>query len=169
MAFFAKISWNVSRKRSKVLRSMLQAMPFQNTGETILAALLVYQFRGIERRMGSRKYGAFMIYSSIVGYLIQHGILKYMQRESATGLYPFIFANIVGYYLDVPPQNSFTAMGIPLSEKAFIYLLAIQLMFSMSGRSFVAAISGILAGMLYFSDFLHVQTLLVPHAVISLL
>jgi hypothetical protein len=169
MALFAKISWKVSRKRSRVLRSLLHAIPFQNTGETILAALLVYQFRGIERRMGSRKYGAFMIYASIIGYILQHGVLKYMQRESATGLYPFIFANIVGYYIDVPPQSSFSAMGISLSEKSFIYLLAVQLMFALSGRSFIAAMSGILAGTLYYLNFLYGQKWLVPHAVVSLL
>lgn len=169
IALFAKISWKIGRRRSTVLRGMLHVMPFQNMGETILAALLMYQFRGLERRMGSRTYGAFMLYSSIVGYALQHGILKYMHWQSATGLYPFIFANIVGYYLDIPTQSPFSGMGIPLSEKSFIYLLAIQLMFAISGKSFVAAMSGILAGVLYFSNFLYGQSLQIPHAIVSLL
>lgn len=169
IALFSKISWKASRKRNRVLRSMFHAMPFQHVGESILAALLLYQFRGMERQMGSRKYGAFLIYCSIIGYGIQSLALKWIHRESATGLYPIIFANMVGYYLDIPPQSSFSALGISLSDKSFIYLLAMQMMMSVSGKSFVSAMSGILAGMLYFSNFLHGQNLQLPHALVSLL
>lgn len=151
MALFERVSWKISRRRNRVLRSLLHAMPFQNIGETVLAALLLYQFRGMERRMGSQKYGAFIAYCSLLGYVTQHLMLKYGHTESATGLYPCIFANLVGFYLDVPPNSSFSAIGVPLSDKSFIYVLSMQLMFAISGKSFVAAMSGILAGVLYFA------------------
>jgi hypothetical protein len=135
----------------------------------MFAASLLYQFRVNERHMGTGKYCAFFIYSSLIGYTIQHLYVKYLSVESAPGLYPWIFANMMWYYIDIPSQSSFSVGRVTLSDKAFIYMAAIKLASSLAKKSAVASMSGIVAGCVYLSNMLNCQQLRVPSAVESLL
>ena len=63
------------------------------TSELVFSLLLIYQFRFLERRMGSAKYSAFVLFATVVGwalrvYLLQSGVAKAI----ASGPYAFMFA-----------------------------------------------------------------------------
>ena len=53
-------------------------------------------------------------------------------------------------------------MGIQVSEKSGIYLLALQLFFNAGFQSIIPALIGLLTGYLYSRDFLRVQKYRLP-------
>jgi len=64
---------------------------------------------------------------------------------------PFLSHTVPGH---IPKLHSaqYSILGMDLSEKSWIYLLALQLLFSDGVPSVVSALSGLLAGYLYQSD-----------------
>lgn len=142
------------RRVPYLVDAFTHAFVFRNPGELMVGTLLAYFFRIFERQMGSGKFGAYTVVTCSIAYTIQAALASILSRPSASGLYPLIFANLVTFFLEVPPLQKFNFFGIALSDKIFVYLAGLQLLFSSSQRSLAAGLSGVLAGTLYSIDFL---------------
>ncbi|KAK9795850.1 hypothetical protein WJX73_004441 [Symbiochloris irregularis] len=137
---------------------------FRHPGVLIFGTALLYYFRLFERQWGAVKYGSFsgiVLGLSIAGESLAVRLLRW---SPIPGPYPLIFANFIPFFLDVPPTQRFTVLGINLSDKAFIYLAGVQLLVGSRG-SFLGAACGLLAGLAYSSNLFGLQRLLVPKAV----
>eukprot|EP00271_Cylindrocystis_brebissonii_P006778 TRINITY_DN19582_c0_g1_i1.p1 TRINITY_DN19582_c0_g1~~TRINITY_DN19582_c0_g1_i1.p1 ORF type:complete len:206 (-),score=35.53 TRINITY_DN19582_c0_g1_i1:27-644(-) len=86
----------------------------------------------------------------------------------APGPYGLLFASFVPFMFDIPVSTRFTVFTVPFSDKTFIYLAGIQLLFSSWKQSLIPGISGLLAGFLYRSNFLFVRKLKFPDAFASI-
>lgn len=126
---------------------------FSSTPELIFGATLLYYFRVFERQIGSNKYAVFIVFSTVVSVLLQILALGYLKDPSinplTSGLYGLIFASYVPFFFDIPISMKFRILGLSLSDKSFVYLAGLQLLFSSGRRSVVPGVSGILAGLLY--------------------
>ncbi len=114
--------------------------------------------------MGTAKYGAYSLFVAAAGFAAQ-AALAAAARPAAPGPYPLLFANMVAFFLEVPPLQRFSVAGITLSDKVFCYLAAGQLLLSSGQRSLAAGLSGLLAGLAYHSGVLGLQRLRLPRAV----
>lgn len=109
--------------------------------------------------MGSSKYGAYVLFITAVGNALQRLSLLALQKASATGPYPLLFANLVGFALEVPPLQTFSVLGIDMSDKMFVYILGIQLLLAAGSRSITAGLCGLVVGLLYHLDLFGLQSL----------
>ncbi|KAG7671066.1 hypothetical protein Ndes2437A_g04716 [Nannochloris sp. 'desiccata'] len=154
------------RRRNAIVDSFIHAVSFKHPGELLFGALLTYYFRLLERQMGTSKYSAYALISCGIGYAFEAGLTATAaHRTSATGLYPLLFANMVAFFLEVPSLQRFSVMGFSLSDKAFIYLAAMQLLISNAQQSAVSAAAGLVAGVVYHSGFLGLRKLKLPKIV----
>lgn len=76
---------------------------FDSTAETIVALILIYSCRLFESQMGSRKFGAFVIFSWILSVLLQLLLLKLFQVIGlylipSPGPYFLVFAQLAFFY-----------------------------------------------------------------------
>eukprot|EP01040_Poterioochromonas_malhamensis_P001368 gene1368-1449_t len=142
---------------------------FDSTTETIVALILIYSCRLFESQMGSRKFGAFVIFSWILSVLIQLLLLKLFQVIGlylipSPGPYFLVFAQLAFFYRYIPKvyMTQYVFMGIEFSEKSGIYLLALQLFFSNGIKTIFPSLVGLLVGYLYARNTFKVQKLLLP-------
>jgi membrane associated rhomboid family serine protease len=141
---------------------------FASAGELVVGLALLYQFRLFERHWGSRKFGTFLLISSMISAFLGccvvsalHGSHRPPHMESLPlGPYGFIFSCLVQWFFEIPISHSVRIMGINISDKSFVYLLAFQLSVSFQPSSIVAAFIGIIAGLCYRTHTL--RSLLVP-------
>mmetsp|Transcript_16798 Transcript_16798/g.50246 ORF Transcript_16798/g.50246 Transcript_16798/m.50246 type:complete len:460 (+) Transcript_16798:199-1578(+) len=131
-----------------------------STPELLLSLTLLYNFRCFERLFGSSKFVAlagFWLCSTIlveVALLTTRSLILYdsslpLNGPIAPGPYFLIYALLVEYWSVIPVLSRFTVFSVQITDKAFTYLLAFQLMFLQGSASFLAALSGILAGLVY--------------------
>ncbi|KQK10166.2 hypothetical protein BRADI_2g52800v3 [Brachypodium distachyon] len=128
--------------------------------------------RVFERQIGSNKYAVFIVFSTTVSVLLQILALGYLKDPSLapliSGPYGLIFASYVPFFFDIPISTKFCIFGLRLSDKSFIYLAGLQLLFSSGRRSVIPGISGILAGLLYRVNLFGIRRLKVPDFATSL-
>ncbi|PWZ31985.1 Rhomboid-like protein 20 [Zea mays] len=140
-------------EKLSVWRLITSFFAFSSTPELIFGAVLLYYFRVFERQIGSNKYAVFIIFSTMVSVLLQILALGYMKDPSlnplTSGPYGLIFASYVPFFFDIPISMKFRIFGLSFSDKSFVYLAGLQLLFSSGRRSIVPGLSGILAGLLY--------------------
>ncbi|CAD6236313.1 unnamed protein product [Miscanthus lutarioriparius] len=140
-------------EKLSIWRLITSLFVFLSTPELIFGAALLYYFRVFERQIGSNKYAVFIIFSTMVSVLLQILALGYMKDPSlnplTSGPYGLIFASYVPFFFDIPVSMKFRIFGLSLSDKSFLYLAGLQLLFSSGRRSVVPGLSGILAGLLY--------------------
>ncbi|XP_048138778.1 rhomboid-like protein 20 isoform X2 [Rhodamnia argentea] len=126
---------------------------FSSTPELIFGLYLLYYFRIFERQIGSNKFLVFILFSTIVSMALQVLALAVFNVPSSnlvsSGPYAVIFASFVPFFFDIPVSTRFRVLRISFSDKSFIYLASLQLLFSSWRRSFLPGICGILAGSLY--------------------
>ena len=60
------------------------------THEVFFALLLIYQFRILERRLGSAKYGAFVLFAVLVAWPLRLYLLKVRTHAVYSSLVPLI-------------------------------------------------------------------------------
>eukprot|EP00238_Polyblepharides_amylifera_P014463 CAMPEP_0196591108 /NCGR_PEP_ID=MMETSP1081-20130531/68544_1 /TAXON_ID=36882 /ORGANISM="Pyramimonas amylifera, Strain CCMP720" /LENGTH=216 /DNA_ID=CAMNT_0041914375 /DNA_START=425 /DNA_END=1075 /DNA_ORIENTATION=- len=82
-----------------------------------------------------------------------------------SGPYGLIFSLVVQFVLDVPASARFKLLGVPLTDKIFIYLAAAQFLFSSPGAAILPAVSGLLAGILFRVNFLGMRNCRLPSIV----
>ena len=147
---------------------------FASAGELIVGLALLYQFRLFERHWGSRKFGTFLLLTSLISaflgcciiYVLQYGAHKQRVDSLPLGPYGFIFSCLVQWLFEIPVSHSVRIIGISISDKSFVYLLAFQLALSAPPFSIVAAGIGTLVGFLYRTTAL--RGLLIPKALCEL-
>jgi hypothetical protein len=69
----------------------------------------------------------------------------------------------VPFALDVPALQTFSVFGLGMTDKAFIYLGATQLLLASGRRSLAAGACGVAAGLLYRLDVLGLRRLRVRY------
>ena len=141
-------------KQSLAWRFTTANLVLLQTSELVFSLLLIYQFRFLERRMGSAKYSAFVLFATVVGwalrvYLLQSGVAKAI----ASGPYAFMFAcfpcaprpsppaattsrvsfkrNFVNAHSvllrEVPACPTFKVGPFEFSDRSFYYVVGLQL------------------------------------------
>ncbi|KAK9865304.1 hypothetical protein WJX84_007739 [Apatococcus fuscideae] len=78
------------------------------------------------------------------------------------GPYVYIFASLVEYTLNVPPAQRFELFGWRLTDKAFVYLASLQLLWSSPRASIPACLTGLLFGAAYWVAPLGLQQFKIP-------
>lgn len=142
-----------------------QSLVFRHPGELACGTLLLYYFRLFERQRGSSKHGACTASIVAISYALQTAVTALTHTALPAGPYGLIFANFVPFIFDVPPAQRFTLFGLPMTDKAFVYIAGIQLLASSTWRSALAGGCGLLAGLAYRSNFLGIKRLKVPRSV----
>ncbi|XP_018925911.2 ubiquitin-associated domain-containing protein 2 isoform X2 [Cyprinus carpio] len=132
--------------------------------DTFCSSLLIYNFRIFERRFGSHKFASFLfgawILSAFVDLLLIEA-LRFMFELKVdvlpAGLLGPVFALFVPFYSSIPRVQVTQLLGhISITNKSLTYIVGAQLLTS-SAYMWVVACSGLIAGMLYYSNKLAVQ------------
>lgn len=149
------------------LHFFTQSFVFRHPGELACGTLLLYYFRLFERQRGSAKHGACTASTLAISYALQTTVSAALSTVLPSGPYGWIFANFIPFTLEVPPAQRFTLFGVPMTDKAFVYLAGIQLLASHSWRSALAGGCGLLAGLAYQYNFLGLKRMKVPKPVMK--
>lgn len=159
--------------RGEIWRLITTHFVFRNPAQLMVGLIVLYSLRGFERQMGSKKFGAFLLYSllsstvlSILFVLILN-VLMGLSFVPSSGPFFLIYSLMIFYYWHVPALYpiQYSVLGLRLSEKSWIYLLSAQLLFSDSWYSILASASGLIAGYVYLKDLFHVQSYRLPASV----
>ena len=146
---------------------------YTSSTDLLFAALLLYQFRVLERLWGSRKYASFTLITTVctgiltplllctVVWLLSWGTWNYLPA----GLTGLVFAQLAVWREEVPrlyaykivtgnPPGSGDTPGIMLSDKSSTYVLAAQLALSQFPYSLLPAAVGWVVGSAWAGDLL---------------
>mmetsp|Transcript_23469 Transcript_23469/g.44706 ORF Transcript_23469/g.44706 Transcript_23469/m.44706 type:complete len:334 (+) Transcript_23469:98-1099(+) len=141
---------------------------FGTAGEAVFGLFLLYHFRMFERQRGTHKYAALAFTCTCAATSMQLAWLLLSPSKGqtlASGPYGLLFALLVQYAYDVPAGSFFSVLGCRFSDKTFMYLLALQLVFSSSTAAAVPSLSGAVAGLLYRADFMRMRRFQFPKSV----
>lgn len=135
--------------RYEAWRLLTHNFLFSTPGELLFGIVLLYYFRQFERQMGSSRFFAFVIVGFLMytSLLIATDLLLPSQIFLSSGPYAFIFSAFVQFYFETPKIYEFQLFGaVPLSDKSFPYMLAIQLVVSGLPGSFFCFLCAIVTG-----------------------
>ncbi|KAK9478395.1 hypothetical protein V1514DRAFT_73232 [Lipomyces japonicus] len=161
-------------------RLIIWQFVYLNQSEVLFASLLIYNTRGIERLLGSRKFASMVILAHLfalvwapVLLIVAKIIPGYAANYLPPGPTPVIFAILALYHdlipsvykfrftLSPPPSddddgagNESSPRAITLSDKVFVYALAAQLALSQLPGSLICALTGWIFGILWARDIL---------------
>uniref|UniRef100_A0A6I8PSL3 UBA domain containing 2 n=1 Tax=Xenopus tropicalis TaxID=8364 RepID=A0A6I8PSL3_XENTR len=123
--------------------------------DTFCSSLLIYNFRTLERRFGSRKFTSFLlvawILSAVFDFLLVeavHFILGATLTTLPSGFLAPVFALFVPFYCSVPRVQLAEILGLfPITNKTLVYIVGLQI-----------------SGLFYTWDVLNVRKILcIPH------
>ncbi|KAJ0974653.1 hypothetical protein J5N97_016618 [Dioscorea zingiberensis] len=159
-------------KNFRFWRLIVSTLAFSSTPELMFGLYLLYYFRVFERQIGSNKHSVFIVFSMIVSLLLEILALTYLLADPSlnmlvSGPYGLIFASFVPFYFDIPVSSRFTIFSLQLSDKSFIYLAGLQLLFSSWKWSLIPGICGVLAGSLYRLNAFGIHRVKFPDAFMS--
>lgn len=101
--------------------------------------------------MGSRRFGAFIVYISILSTIFELVIFNiFFDVERYSGPYPQLGAVLSLYHRFTPRlyPKFFGILGYDFSEKSLVYALCAQVIFSGGWSTFIPAFVGFVSGML---------------------
>lgn len=151
----ANTVFNGASSSSAALRILCSPFVFTQPTEMVLGLITIYKWRIFERLFGPRKFaGALLLFSLFSMLLNTSGLalLRAIGRSSmqiSSGPFCAIFAFTLLFFTDIPPITPFSLFFIPLSDKSFVYILIMQLLFATTPSSCFAALLGLFAGALY--------------------
>jgi len=159
--------------RGEIWRIFTHQLVYSTPSELILGSILIYNWRMFERQFGVRKFGACILFFNLVGTILQASILGISRSMGsyfsfAMGPYTIIFGFLALFYFDIPQSTPFTFIRIPLSDKLFIYILALQIFFSNWPLPAYTSLIGLFLGILYRLEFLPFHRLRIPSSISSL-
>ncbi|KAI5982669.1 hypothetical protein EDD15DRAFT_2512486 [Pisolithus albus] len=130
-------------------RLLTHHLAFSNSSDLFLAELLLYVVGvNIERQLGS-----FTIVSGLLSTLLEFMALILLHRIGVNhipgGPSAIVFSMLYQWYRLVPVAYHFRIFGVPLSNKAFTYALALQLALGHVPGSLVSSCVGLLVGYIY--------------------
>jgi hypothetical protein len=155
-----------------VWKLFLGTLTFANFGEVVWSLPVLYAFRGIERRMGSRKFASFCILCSTFVLFTQVGLLHIFSfTKVASGPYAVIFGLFVFYFAMIPKlsPNSLSLFGIEFSDKTMTYFMGLQLALNTWSNSFASAAAGAAFGLLYTAEVLPLHRFRIPSSITAML
>lgn len=87
----------------EVWRLITSFFVFQGSAQAIVGLILLYTCRQFERQMGSRKFGAFIVFSFLVSTLVSLGVVVTAASMGfylvpSSGPFSLIFALLMFYY-----------------------------------------------------------------------
>lgn len=94
-----------------------------------LGALLLYNFRILERHWGTWKFSSISFLCATLGTFLNVlylAIAKNSVSRLSLGPVSLIFSLAVFYASEVPPSYHIQALGLQLSDHLFFYFLAFQ-------------------------------------------
>lgn len=158
-------------KKLQLWKLVVSVFTFSSTPELMFGAYLLYYFRVFERQIGSNKYSVFVTFSIIVSSLLQLFGQAFLNDPTlsvlTSGPYGLIFSSFVPFYFDIPVSTRFRVSTLSFSDKSFIYLAGLQLLFSSWKRSLIPGLCGILAGTLYRLNVLRIRRVKFPDFIAS--
>lgn len=101
--------------------------------------------------MGSRRFGAYIVYVSILSTIVELIIFNiFFEVERYSGPYPQLGAVLSLYHRFTPRlyPKFFGLLGYDFSEKSLVYALCAQVIFSGGWSTFVPAAVGFVSGMI---------------------
>lgn len=165
------LSYQALVKKFQFWRLLTSSCVFSSTPELIFGLYLVYFFRIFERQIGSNKYSVFLLFSTIVTTLLNVAVVTVWKDRTPLGLSPgpygLVFASFVQFFNDIPTSTRFRLFGAQFSDKSFVYLAGLQLLFSAWKRSFIPGICGLVAGVAYRLNLLGIRRVKFPEAIAS--
>eukprot|EP00808_Paulinella_micropora_P006045 g7657.t1 len=122
------LDWRKLSKGLQIHRIFTCHFVFGSVGELLFGCLLLFTFRVFERQFSSKKFAAALFFFAMLSSALQILLLFLLphQKQMTPG-FAFVFALLVQYIRDIPPLTPFKVAGIPLNDKCFVYLLALQL------------------------------------------
>ncbi|CAN4109323.1 unnamed protein product [Withania somnifera] len=157
-------------QKLRIWKLILSIFTFSSTPELVFGLYLLYYFRVFERQIGSNKYSVFLLFSFVVSLLLEVLALQLIKDPSLSilsGPYGLIFSSFVPFYLDIPVSTWFRIFSLRFSDKSFIYLAGLQLLFSSWKRSIVPGLCGIIAGCLYRLNLFRIRRVKFPEFIAS--
>mmetsp|Transcript_18168 Transcript_18168/g.42351 ORF Transcript_18168/g.42351 Transcript_18168/m.42351 type:complete len:300 (-) Transcript_18168:17-916(-) len=128
---------------------------FSTMGELVMGlAALTPLMRRFEREMGSKRFGAFIVYASVISTLSELVIFNiFFDTERYSGPYPQLGAVLALYHRYTPRLHPkfFGILGYDLSEKSLTYGLCAQVVMSGGFSTFIPSLVGFVSGLLCVS------------------
>lgn len=155
-------------------RALAYQLCYTNSSEVLMAAMTLYNLRGIERLWGSRKFASFLIVLFPITAVLPPLILALIIRPLSfnkinylpAGLTPLVYALLAQYHAAVPhvykyrlatspaPPVNAPFVGLTFSDKSYTYLLAAQLALAQFPGSSLSAVVGWTIGYLWRNEVL---------------
>ncbi|KAH9002222.1 hypothetical protein EDB86DRAFT_2800684 [Lactarius hatsudake] len=142
---------------------------FSNSSELFLWELILYSIGvSIERQFGCVKYASFLVVSTPLVTALELLSLLALHRFGPSfnvipsGPVGLAFSLLYQYSILVPATYHFRVFGVTLSNKIFIYTLALLLAFSQPWSTTLVAALGLTAGALYRSDIANLKGYRLP-------
>ena len=157
-------------------RVLASHVVFASPGEAVFGLYLLYHFRVFERQRGTRRYAVFAAVAAALAIAAQvattalvgsfdpsggsasslagtHRLLAPRRGRGgggppllASGPHALIWAHVAPFRRDVPSAYHFTVFGVRFSDKAFVYLAAIQLALSRWPGGVAPSLVGLIVG-----------------------
>mmetsp|Transcript_4603 Transcript_4603/g.8852 ORF Transcript_4603/g.8852 Transcript_4603/m.8852 type:complete len:298 (+) Transcript_4603:164-1057(+) len=127
-------------------------LTFASMGELIFGSMaLCPLMRRFEREMGSRRFAAFIIYSSFISTIFELIVFNiFFDIDRYSGPYPQLGAVLALYHKFTPRLHPkfFGVLGYDFSEKSMIYGLCAQVILSGGLSTIIPTFVGFLSGLL---------------------
>mmetsp|Transcript_7286 Transcript_7286/g.7508 ORF Transcript_7286/g.7508 Transcript_7286/m.7508 type:complete len:316 (+) Transcript_7286:223-1170(+) len=158
--------------KGQLWRILLSPLGFHSLPQLLVGLMLMYTFRQFERQLGLRKFGSLLCLSYLISILTQLAAIVLASMTGhhlllTPGPFFFIFSLLPLFYQYIPRLHPLriSLLGLILSEKSWVYLLATQLLLCEGERSVMASIGGGLAGYLYLIEGLGFEEFRTPNIV----
>ncbi|XP_076435530.1 ubiquitin-associated domain-containing protein 2-like [Babylonia areolata] len=158
-------SYDLVIERGEYWRMLTSKVAFLDIKDIVLCCMLIYNFRFLERRFGSRKYASYLLGVSVFTMLLEVGALLLCQcldlklSPLPSGPFCLVFPQFVQFFLMIPRVAASTIMGVPVTGKTFTYILGLQVA-SGTAECRLVALCAVTAGLLWQHNFLKVQSII---------
>ncbi|KAF8214190.1 hypothetical protein K438DRAFT_1915257 [Mycena galopus ATCC 62051] len=142
-------------------------LAFSNSSDLFIAEILLFNIGiPIERHFGTLKFASFAVITTLLATLLELISLGLFHRAGLnyipSGPIALIFSIIYQYHRIVPSAYSLRIFGLPLTNKSFTYVFALQLAIGYLPGSAAAALIGVFAGQIYRSDLANLKGYRIP-------
>ncbi|KAJ7055015.1 hypothetical protein C8F01DRAFT_1211684 [Mycena amicta] len=153
-------------------RLAVHHLAFSSSSELFIAEILLFNIGvQVERQFGTLKFASFAVISTLLSTVLEFLSLVLLHRTGLnhipSGPSTLIFSIIYQYARIVPSAYDLRIFGLPLTNKSFTYIFALQLALAHLPGSLAAAVLGIMAGQLYRSDLTTLKSYRLPSAAVS--
>ncbi|KAL8588270.1 hypothetical protein ACOMHN_008573 [Nucella lapillus] len=118
--------------RGEYWRLLTSKLAFLDIKDVVLCCMLIYNFRFLERRFGSRKYASYLLGVCLLTTLLEAGSMVLCHRLDVrlatlpSGPLSMVFPQFIQFFLMIPRVAASTIMGVPVTGKTFTYILGLQ-------------------------------------------